>query len=100
MTEDDKQSVRRRATAILIRNDRVLLLREPQDTAFHLPGGGVEQGELPISGVVRELHEETGLSASTSVTCSTTTRIGARMAFTFRARTAAFSGSRLTARSD
>jgi len=64
MTEDDKQSVRRRATAILIRNDRVLLLREPQDTEFHLPGGGVEQGELPISGVARELHEETGLSAS------------------------------------
>ena len=64
MTEDDKQRARRRATAILIRKDRVLLLREPQDTEFHLPGGGVEQGELPITGVARELYEETGLAAT------------------------------------
>ncbi len=55
------ERVRRRATAIVMREGKVLLLREPADTDFHIPGGGVTQDETPISAVVRELQEETGL---------------------------------------
>ena len=45
----------------MIREGNVLLLREPQDTEFELPGGGIEDGELPADAVDRELHEETEL---------------------------------------
>ena len=41
-----------------------MLLRMHGDEFFHLPGGGVEEGELPIAAVSRELHEETGLVAT------------------------------------
>ncbi len=56
--------IRRRATAIVMRDERLLLLREPEDTEFGLPGGGVEDDEPPSLAVVRELLEETGLAAS------------------------------------
>lgn len=57
-----ERRIRRRATAIVIRNGKILLLREPQDAEFELPGGGVEDDELPTDAVERELHEETGLT--------------------------------------
>ena len=57
-----ERRIRRRATAIVIRSGKVLLLREPQDTDFQFPGGGVEYGELSADAVERELREETGLT--------------------------------------
>ena len=57
-----ERRIRRRATAIVIRDGKVLLLREPQESEFELPGGGVEDGELPADSVERELREETGLT--------------------------------------
>lgn len=48
----------------MMRNERLLLLREPADTEFSLPGGGVEDEEPPSLAVARELHEETGLTPS------------------------------------
>lgn len=60
----DASSPRQRATAIVVRGERVLLVRDRDRTSFALPGGGIESGELAISAMVRELHEETTLVAS------------------------------------
>ena len=64
MAEPSDRPIRYRATSIVVRNGKVLLLREPGDALFQLPGGGVETGELPISAAARELYEESGLVAS------------------------------------
>lgn len=58
-------SIRQRATAILMRDEKVLLVRDRNRPSFALPGGGIEANELAISAVARELHEETTLIAST-----------------------------------
>ncbi len=57
-------SPRQRATAILVRNEKVLLVRDRNRPSFALPGGGIEADELAISAVAREVHEETTLVAS------------------------------------
>lgn len=41
-------------------NNRVLVIKENQDT-WSLPGGGLDHGEDPASGVLRELREELGI---------------------------------------
>ncbi|HEX3568394.1 MAG TPA: NUDIX domain-containing protein [Candidatus Saccharimonadales bacterium] len=50
------------AYAIAIRGDTILLVSE--DNGYHLPGGGVDLGEMPEDGVIREVKEETGLEIS------------------------------------
>ncbi|HTE22145.1 MAG TPA: NUDIX domain-containing protein [Candidatus Limnocylindria bacterium] len=54
----DQLEWRPAAYAIVIQNDKILLTR--QHGVFHLPGGGVEFGEMPDEAVVREAREETG----------------------------------------
>jgi len=54
---------------IIPRDGRVLVLRRAADERFlpgffDLPGGGLEPGELPEDGVLREVLEETGLPTS------------------------------------
>jgi len=52
--------------AILCRGDRVLLCHRHPDRSWYpdawdLPGGHVEEGELPRHALLREMHEELGI---------------------------------------
>src|SRR4051812_45377878 len=51
------------AKGILLRGDRVLLVKNPRQE-FELPGGKLEVGEDPEQCVIREFHEEVGLVVS------------------------------------
>ena len=55
--------VRIRVAGILIKNDRILLVRhEKGGKSYHLlPGGGVEFGETIEQALIREFKEETGI---------------------------------------
>ena len=58
---------RDRATAIVVREGRYLLVRDRGRETFALPGGGIEDEESASSAMARELYEETGLH-TTSIT--------------------------------
>ena len=60
MTETPRQ----RATAIVVRDGRILVVRDKFRPAFMLPGGGIDDGESPEVAVARELKEETTLTAT------------------------------------
>ncbi|MFC2008477.1 NUDIX domain-containing protein [Chloroflexota bacterium] len=55
--------IRDRATAIVQRDERLLIVRDRGFRHYSLPGGGVNRGESPEGAVARELAEETGLRA-------------------------------------
>ena len=55
--------LRDRATVVVIRNGLVLLARDEGTAFFNMPGGGIEPGEPPEEAAIRELQEETGLTA-------------------------------------
>ena len=57
--------LRQRATVVLVRNGRVLLVSD-ETGMFLMPGGGIEPGEQPMAAAVRELHEENGPDGETS----------------------------------
>jgi ADP-ribose pyrophosphatase YjhB (NUDIX family) len=58
---DNKVIVKRNATrAIVVSGEDILLLYTERYHDYSLPGGGINEGEDVIAGLVRELEEETG----------------------------------------
>jgi ADP-ribose pyrophosphatase YjhB (NUDIX family) len=66
-----KQHSSVRAYGLLIRDGEVALVRSSnpnhQPPLWWLPGGGIDFGESPEQTLVREFHEETGLSVTRPV---------------------------------
>ena len=54
--------LRQRGTAVVIRDGKVLLVRDRGKHQFSLPGGGIRENEPAASAAGRELYEELGLS--------------------------------------
>jgi 8-oxo-dGTP diphosphatase len=52
-----------RVTAFITRGNKVLIIHRFRDGKYYwvVPGGGVEEGESLLEGLVREVKEETGL---------------------------------------
>ncbi|NDJ57609.1 NUDIX hydrolase [Enterobacteriaceae bacterium 4M9] len=49
---------------VIIRDNKVLLVREADDGGWSLPGGWVDVGDSPSGSVCREVWEETGLEVT------------------------------------
>ena len=60
---DANQRKRQRATALVIKDRRYLLVRDKGHDKYSLPGGGMEQGEAALTAACRELGEELGMKA-------------------------------------
>ena len=63
MMYSEKPQKRRRATVIAEQDGKVLLIKEKGASRYSLPGGGIEKGESVMEAALRELREETKLSA-------------------------------------
>jgi 8-oxo-dGTP pyrophosphatase MutT (NUDIX family) len=50
--------VRVRATVVVLRDNKVLLVRDKGKPKYSLPGGGIERNETTITAATRELNEE------------------------------------------
>jgi ADP-ribose pyrophosphatase YjhB (NUDIX family) len=58
----DKLRWRPSVYAIVVHGGKILLTR--QGGSYHLPGGGMEFGEMPEAALVRETFEETGIKVA------------------------------------
>lgn len=57
---EHKLITRHAARAIVIKGDSILLLYTQRYHDYSLPGGGIDEGEDEVAGLIRELQEETG----------------------------------------
>lgn len=55
-----KRVVRLATRGIILRGENILLLYTKRYHDYSLPGGGIDEGEDNIQGLIRELREETG----------------------------------------
>lgn len=51
---------RHAARAIVVKENHILLLYTARYHDYSLPGGGIDEGEDEVTGLIRELQEETG----------------------------------------
>jgi 8-oxo-dGTP pyrophosphatase MutT (NUDIX family) len=51
---------RQAARAIVVKGEDILLLYTQRYHDYSLPGGGIDEGEDEVAGLIRELQEETG----------------------------------------
>jgi len=58
---------RKAARAIVLNEDKILLLYTQRYHDYTLPGGGIDEGEDNIQGLIRELQEETGAHSVTNI---------------------------------
>jgi ADP-ribose pyrophosphatase YjhB (NUDIX family) len=59
--DSSAKSFTRKATrAIVLKGNNILLLYTKRYHDYSLPGGGIDEGESNVAGLVRELKEETG----------------------------------------
>lgn len=58
--------LRKRGVAVVLRQGRVLLVKDRGKNKYSLPGGGVHGNERSYQAAARELFEETGLRAKKS----------------------------------
>ena len=54
---------RQRATALVIRDGKYLVVRDRGHSSYSLPGGGIDRGEAALTAACREIGEELGLRA-------------------------------------
>lgn len=52
--------MRHAARGIVLKRENILLLYTERYDDYSLPGGGIDEGEDEIAGLIRELQEETG----------------------------------------
>jgi ADP-ribose pyrophosphatase YjhB (NUDIX family) len=60
-TYDFSRTIHLTASVFIIDDNKVLLLKQERSNFWLLPGGHVEDNELPHEAAVREVFEETGL---------------------------------------
>lgn len=55
-----------RVQSIVVRDSRILMVKHRQDgvARWCLPGGGLEAGETPAEGALRELNEECNVTGA------------------------------------
>ena len=59
---------RHAARGIVLKGEQILLLYTKRYHDYSLPGGGIDEGEDNIDGLIRELREETGAQGIRNVT--------------------------------
>ncbi len=57
---DDSSFLRLAARGIILKGEEVLMLYTQRYDDYTLPGGGIDDGENQVEGLIRELAEETG----------------------------------------